>query len=83
MENSIALTPRILTPFNYVDWRGDMKIMLCNKGLYRVTMGKEFEPQHTLEKSKYLQKLDESFGFMCIHISRELLFHLDGLKTPR
>ena len=25
----------------------------------------------------------EEFGFMCIHISRELLFHLDGLKTPK
>ena len=30
-----------------------------------------------------MNKLDEAFGFMCIHISRELLFHLDGLKTPR
>ena len=35
------------------------------------------------EKSKNLNKLDEAFGFMCIHISREIIFHLDGLKTPR
>ena len=83
MENSTALTPRILTPFNYLDWRGDIQIVLRNKGLYRVTMGKEVKPQQPLEKSKYLNKLDESFGFMCIHISRDLIFHLDGLKTLR
>ena len=51
--------------------------------MYRVTMGKEVKPQHDLEKSKHLNKLDEAFGFMCIHISRELIFHIDGLKIPR
>ena len=60
-----------------------MQIVLCNKGMYMVTMGKEVEPQQTLEKLKYLNKLDEAFGFMCIHIYKELLFHLDGLKTPK
>ena len=60
-----------------------MQIALRNKGLYRVTMGREVEPQQYLEKSKYMNKLDEAFGFMCIHISRELLFHLDGLKTQK
>ena len=60
-----------------------MQIVLHKKCMYRVTMGKEVEPQQLLEKSKYLNKLDEAFGFMCIHISRELLFHIDGLKTPK
>ena len=32
---------------------------------------------------KYLNKIDEAFGFMCIHISRELLFYLDGFRTPK
>ena len=82
-ENLAALTPRILTPFNYLDWRDDIHIVLCKKGLYKVTIGEEIEPQQPLAKSKYLNKLDEAFGFMCIHISRELLFHLDGMKTPK
>ena len=60
-----------------------MQIVLHNKFLHMVTMGKEVEPQQPIEKSKYLKKLDEAFGFMCIHISRELFFHLDGLKIPR
>ena len=58
-----------------------MQISLRNKGLYRVTMGREFKPQQHLEKSKYLNKLNEAFGFVCIHISRELLFHLERLRT--
>ena len=60
-----------------------MQTVLRNKGLYSVTMGREVKPQQYIEKSKYLNKIYESFGFMCIHISRELLFHLDGLKIPK
>ena len=60
-----------------------MHISLRNKGLYRMTMGRAVEPQQYIEKSKHLDKLDEYFGYMCIHISKELLFHLDGLKTPK
>ena len=58
-----------------------MHIVLHNKGLYRVTMGREFKPQQPLKKSKHLNKLDEAFGFMCIHVFRELLFHIDGMIT--
>ena len=83
MDNSAALTPRILTPFNYLDWRDDIQIVLHNKGLYKVTMGREVKPQQPLENLEYLNKLDEAFGFMCIHISKELLFHLDGMTTPK
>ena len=83
MENSSTLTPRILTPFNYIDWREDIQMALHNKGMYRMTMGREVEPQKYVEKSKFLNYLDEAFGFMCIHISRDLLFHLEGLKTPK
>ena len=74
MENPIALTPIILTPFNCIYWRDDMQIVLRNNDLYRVTMGREDEPQPPLEKSNHLDKLDEAFGFMCIHISKEFLF---------
>ena len=60
-----------------------MKMALHNKGLYRMTMGREVEPQQYVEKSKFLNWLDEAFDFMCIHISRDILFHLEGLKTPK
>ena len=60
-----------------------MHIFLHNNGLYRVTMGRDVEPRQHLENSKYLNKMDEAFGFMCIHISRDMFFHLDGLRNPK
>ena len=60
-----------------------MQIALCNKGLFRMTMGREVEPYQYVEKNMFLNWLDEAFGFMCIHISKDLLFHLEGLVTPK
>ena len=76
-------TPRILTPFNYVDWREDMQVSLCNKGFFRIILGREVEPHHPTEKNKFLNRLDEAFGYLCTHISRYLLFHLVVLSTPK
>ena len=60
-----------------------MQIALRNKDMLRMTMGREVKSQQYVEKSKILNRLDEAFGFMCIHISRDLLFHLEGLGTPK
>ena len=59
-----------------------MVIQLRSKGLYKVTMGTEVEPNSAIEKSKYFNRLDETFGLLCLSISRELLFHVDSLTTP-
>ena len=34
-------------------------------------------------ENNYLNRLDEAFGLLCAHISMDLLFHLEGLKTPK
>ena len=81
--DSQSSTPRILTPFNYVDWREDMQVSLCNKGLFKIILGREAEPHNLAEKNKFLNRLDEAFGYLCTHKSRYLLFHLEGLRTPR
>ena len=60
-----------------------MQMALHNKGLFRMTLGIEAEPQQCFDKSKFMNWLDEAFRFMCIHISRDILFHLEGLKTPK
>ena len=44
-------------------------------------MGTEVEPNYPMEKSKYFNRLDEAFGFLCLSISREILFHVDSLTT--
>ena len=72
----------LLTPFNYFEWKDEMVIQLRSKGLYRVTMGTEVEPNFVVEKSKYFNRLDEEFGILCLNSLRDLLFHVDILKTP-
>ena len=52
------------------------------KGLYRVTMETEVEPNVAAEKIKWHNRRDEAYGLLCLSISRDLLFHLDGLTSP-
>ena len=52
------------------------------KGLYRVTMAIETEPNVATDKIKWNNKRDEASGLLCLSISRDLLFHLDGLTSP-
>ena len=52
------------------------------KGLYRVTMETEAEPNAVVEKIKWHNRRYEAYGLLCLSISRDLLFHLDGLKPP-
>ena len=59
-----------------------MVIQMRSKGSYRVTMGNEVEPNFTVEKSKYFNRLDEAFGMICLSILRDLLFHVDIIDTP-
>ena len=46
-------------------------------------MGMEIEPNSLLDITKYWNKLDEAYGFLCLSISKDILFHLTGLKTPK
>ena len=81
--DSLPSTPRILTPFNYLDWREDMQVSLCNKGYFMIILGREVDLDHPVERNKFLNCLDEAFTYLCTHISRYILFHLEGLRTPR
>ena len=60
-----------------------MHVALHKLGMYKMTMGRETEPQQYVEKNKFLNHLDEAFGFMCTHIYWDILFHLEGLRTPK
>ena len=80
--DSLTSTPWILTPFNYVDQREYLQLALHMHGYFRIILGREAEPHHTVERNKCLNRLDEAFGYLCTHISRDLLFHLECLRTP-
>ena len=74
-------TSALLTPFNYFEWKANMVIHLRSKGLYRVTMGIEVEPNSAVEKAKYFNRLDEAFGMLYLDTSREILFDIESLGT--
>ena len=59
-----------------------MEILLREKCLYRVTMSTKVEPNVAVEKIKGNNRRDEAYGLLCLIISRDLLFHLDGLTSP-
>ena len=68
----------ILTPFNFSEWKSEMEILLRVKGLYRVTVVTEVESNAAAEKIRWNNKMDEAYGLLCMSISKDLLFHLDG-----
>ena len=45
-------------------------------------MATEVEPNGVVEKIKWRNRRDEAYGLVCLSISRDLLFHLDVLKSP-
>ena len=59
-----------------------MQILLREKGIYRVTMATEAEPNAAAENIKWHNRRDEAYGLLCLSISKDLLFHLDGLTSP-
>ena len=59
-----------------------MEILLRVECLYRVIMAIEAVPNATAEKIKWHNRRDEAYGLLCLSISRDLLFHLDGLTSP-
>jgi hypothetical protein len=72
----------ILTPYNYFAWKEKIIIHLRTKGLYRLTLNTDIEPTSAIEKSKYLNRMDEAFRTICSLISLDLLFHISSYKTP-
>ena len=83
IRDSLPSTPRILTPFNYLDWRENIHLALHKLRYYSIILGREVEPHQLVEKNKFLNQLDEAFSYICTHISIDHLFQLKGLRIPR
>ena len=60
-----------------------MQLALHKHGYHRIIHGWEDEPHQSVEQNKFLKRCDESFRYLCTYISRDLFFHLEGLRTPR
>ena len=79
----MASSVPLLNPYNFHTLKSKMELQLYSKGLFRITMDTEVEPGSAIEKSRFLNKKDEAFGFLCLSISEDLLSHLTDLKTPK
>ena len=75
--------PWILTTSNYLNWRIDMQLVLRKNGYHKIIHGWEANPHHLVEWNKFLNRCDEAFRYLCTYLARDILFHLEGLKTPR
>jgi hypothetical protein len=72
----------ILTAYNYFAWKEKISIHLRSIGLYRLTMNIDTKPTSSIEKSKYLNRMDEALRIIFSFISLDLLFHISSCKTP-
>ena len=80
MDFSSAMIP---TPFNYHEWKENIGILLCSKGLYIVSFDLENDPNAIVEKYKWHNRFYEAYGFICFSIPPGIIFHLDGFTTLR
>ena len=60
VQEEMESNQKLLTPFSLFNWKEEMVIQLWSKGLYRVTMGTEVEPNSAVEKAKYFNRLNEA-----------------------
>jgi hypothetical protein len=72
----------IITPYNYFAWKEKIVIPLRTRGFYRLTLNTDTKPTSAIEKSKYLNRMDEAFRTICSLISLDVLFHISSSKTP-
>ena len=71
MDSSSSI---ILTPFNYHEWKAKIGILLRSKGLYRVSLALESDPNAIVEKANWNNRLDEPYGFLCLNFSWSSFF---------
>ena len=60
-----------------------MQLALRKLSYYRIIIGREVEPHQPVEKNKFLNLLTETFDYLCTHISRDIIFHLEGFRKTR
>ena len=46
-------------------------------------MGTETKPNALVERTKFWNKLDEAYGFLCLSILKDLLFHIIRLNNTK
>ena len=72
-----------LSPFNCHQWKEDMESFLHTTLLLRLTEEIEVLPILNHDKEKYLNRLGGAHGYLSLSVSRDIRFHIQGLKTTK
>jgi hypothetical protein len=57
LQSSLVI---ILMPYNYFEWKLKAEFQLKRKGLYNLTMAIETKPTSALEKTRWVNRKDET-----------------------
>ena len=69
----------ILRSSNYFSWKSRMEDVLRSRGIFRITLGKETEPNDDDKKIKWENRCDEARGLIGMSISTDFRFHISGI----
>jgi hypothetical protein len=72
----------ILTPYNYFAWKERIMIHLQIRVLYMLNLNIDTKLTLAIEKSKYLNHMDEALRTICSLISPDILFYISSYKYP-
>jgi hypothetical protein len=71
----------ILTPYNYLEWKPNILLLLRSIGLYQVTMEMEVEIDSTDNKNDFINKQYIAIGCIFWSISPEIIHQVyDGSR---
>jgi hypothetical protein len=73
MESMFYSPTILLTPHNYLEWNPKILLLLRSRGLYKITMEIEVEPDSTDEKNDFLNRQDMAIGCILWFISPEII----------
>jgi hypothetical protein len=82
LERMEFLSAIHLMPHNYFEWKLKNQHQLRCKGLYQTTMATEVEPTSSIEKNRYLNRMDGAYDLNHMLMSPEILFHIEACTTP-
>ena len=72
----------LVSPFNYADWKPNMRAYLKRQCLFDVSIGALSERESYEEKIDWLNNCDRDYRIMCLGMSPNIHHLIDSDKYP-
>ena len=74
---------KVLTPYNYHEWKQAVSNQLMSIGLLRMILGQDLElATSVVERRKWFDRRDKALGFLRSTISNDFLYHIASCTHP-